>query len=394
MKMVEVNTALLAQDFVAINAQLNQGNPKYIRPLNKEVEEVFDKTKNKLFQQGNAKRWLLQNEQGETIGRIAAFYYSSYKNKGTAYPVGCVGFFDCINDFTAAKLLFDTAKAWLLENGMQAMDGPINFGDRDKWWGLLVKGFEEEQMYGMSFNPPYYESLLTQYGFENFYNQYYYKLNIEDGLPPKFEERYKKFKAKSDYQALHLDKKNLQKFAQDFVTIYNAAWAQHGEAKAITYEQIIQLFNSLKAVMDEKVIWFAYYKQEPIAMFINIPDVNQYFKYFNGQLGLWQKLHLLWMKWKKTNTKLTGLAFGVVPKYQALGVDSFLIYSCDLWLHESNIYKEYEMGWAADWNPKMVNIYKSLGALPSRQMVTYRHVFNAQLTPFERHPMMDYSVKE
>ncbi|MEI7589106.1 MAG: hypothetical protein WCJ68_06395, partial [Chitinophagia bacterium] len=258
----------------------------------------------------------------------------------------------------------------------------------------LVKGFEEEPMYGMSFNPPYYESLLTQYGFENFYNQYYYKLNIEDGLPPKFEERYKKFKAKSDYQALHLDKKNLQKFAQDFVTIYNAAWAQHGEAKAITYEQIIQLFNSLKAVMDEKVIWFAYYKQEPIAMFINIPDVNQYFKYFNGQLGLWQKLHLLWMKWKKTNTKLTGLAFGVVPKYQALGVDSFLIYSCDLWLHESNIYKEYEMGWAADWNPKMVNIYKSLGALPSRQMVTYRHVFNAQLTPFERHPMMDYSVKE
>ncbi|MEI7589293.1 MAG: hypothetical protein WCJ68_07345, partial [Chitinophagia bacterium] len=123
MKMVEVNTALLAQDFVAINAQLNQGNPKYIRPLNKEVEEVFDKTKNKLFQQGNAKRWLLQNEQGETIGRIAAFYYSSYKNKGTAYPVGCVGFFDCINDFTATKLLFDTAKAWLLENGMQAMDG-------------------------------------------------------------------------------------------------------------------------------------------------------------------------------------------------------------------------------------------------------------------------------
>jgi len=394
MKIVEVDTHLLEHSFVAINAQLNKGNPNYIRPLNKEVAEVFDPTKNKLFQQGNAKRWLVQNEKGETIGRIAAFYYSSYKNKGTEYPVGCVGFFDCINDFATAKLLLDTAKAWLSANGMQAMDGPINFGDRDKWWGLMVKGFEEEPMYGMSYNPPYYESLLTQYGFENFYNQYYYKLNIEDGLPPKFEERYKKFKAKSDYRALHLDKNNLQKFAQDFVTIYNSAWAQHGEAKAITYEQIIKLFNSLKAVMDEKVIWFAYYKEEPIAMFINIPDVNQYFKYFNGQLGLWQKLRLLWMKWNKTNTKLTGLAFGVVPKYQALGVDSFLIYSCDLWLHESNIYKEYEMGWAADWNPKMVNIYKSLGAAPSRQMVTYRHIFNTSLTPFERHPMMDYSVKE
>jgi len=392
MKVVEVNSALLADAFLKINTQLNKGNPKYIRPLNKEVEEVFDKKKNKLFQQGNAKRWLVQNEQGETLGRIAAFYYSNYKNKGTEYPVGCFGFFDCIPDFNAAKLLFDTAKIWLAENGMQAMDGPINFGDRDKWWGLMLKGFEEEPMYGMSFNPAYYETLFSQYGFENFYNQYYYKVNLEDDLPPKFEERYNKFKAKPDYQALHLDKKNLQKFAKDFVSIYNAAWAQHGEAKAISYDQIIKLFNSLKAVMDEKVIWFAYYKEEPIAMFINIPDVNQYFKYFNGQLGLWQKLQLLWMKWNKINSKLTGLAFGVVPKYQALGVDSFLIYACNLVLQKAKIYKQYEMGWAADWNPKMVNIYKSLGGIPSRQMVTYRHIFNTARTPFERHPMMDYSV--
>ncbi len=394
MKIVEVNTVLLEIVFLEINAQLNKGNPHYIRPLNKEVSEVFDKTKNKLFQQGNAKRWLLQNEQGETIGRIAAFYYSSYKNKGTEFPVGCVGFFDCINNFEAAKLLFDTAKTWLSNNGMLAMDGPINFGDRDKWWGLMVKGFEEEPMYGMSYNPPYYETLLSQYGFENFYNQYYYKVNLENGLPSKFEERYNKFKAKPDYQALHLDKKNLQKFAKDFVTIYNAAWAQHGEAKAITYDQIVKLFNSLKAVMDEKVIWFAYYKEEPIAMFINIPDLNQYFKHFNGRLGWIQKMQLLWMKWNKTNTKLTGLAFGVVPKYQALGVDSFLIYACDLWLQESKIYKQYEMGWAADWNPKMVNIYKSLEGIPSRQMVTYRHIFNPANNPFERHPMMDYSVKD
>jgi hypothetical protein len=74
-------------------------------------------------------------------------------------------------------------------------------------------------------------------------------------------------------------------------------------------------------------------------------------------------------------------------------VDSFLIYSCDLWLLKANIYKQYEMGWAADWNPKMVNIYKSLGAAPSRQMVTYRYIFNTSLTPFERHPMMDYSTE-
>ena len=393
MQIVEVNNPELDKVFCQVNADLNKFNPNYIRPLDNEVLQVFDPLKNKLFKDGNAKRWLLKNEAGQWIGRIAAFYYSKYKNKGTEFATGCCGFFDCINDIEAATLLFDTAKEWLKENGMEAMDGPVNFGDRDKWWGLMVEGFDKEPMYGMSFNPDYYQNLFEEYGFKNFYNQYYYRLNIFDELPPRFKERYEKFKSKADYQAKHLDKKNLTKYAQDFVTIYNEAWAQHGEAKAITLEQIIKLFKTLSPIMDERVIWFAYYKEEPIAMFINIPDVNQYFKHFNGQLGLLQKIHLLWMKWRKQNTQLTGLAFGVVPKYQSLGVDSFLIYSSALLLYKIKTYTQYEMGWAADWNPKMVNIYKSLGAQPSRRMVTYRHIFDLNQHPFERHPEMDYTAK-
>lgn len=393
MQIVEVNTSKLASIFCQLNADINTSNPNYIRPLDKEVNDVFDPRKNKLFKEGNAKRWLIQDASGKWLGRIAAFYYANYKNKGTEFPTGCVGFFDCIDQQAVANLLFDTAKKWLIENGMEAMDGPVNFGDRDKWWGLMVEGFDREPMYGMSFNPPYYETLLTAYGFENYYNQYYYQLNILDELPPRFKERYDKFASKPGYQARHLDKKHLDKFAQDFVTIYNEAWAQHGEAKAITLEQIKKLFKTLSPIMDERVIWFAYYKEEPIAMFINIPDINQYFKHFNGALGWKQKLHLLWMKWLKQNSKLTGLAFGVVPKYQALGVDSFLIYSCALLLYQIKIYHQYEMGWAADWNPKMVNIYKSLGGLPSRRMVTYRCIFNKTQHPFERHPEMDYSTK-
>ncbi|MEY3874301.1 MAG: hypothetical protein RL363_1022 [Bacteroidota bacterium] len=391
MRVAEVNTPSLEKTFLDLNAIVNEGNPSYIRPLDNEVIQVFDRKKNKLFQHGDAKKWVIQNNAGEAIGRIAAFYYTKYKNKGTDFPVGCVGYFDCIDNQDAANLLFDTAKNWLSDNGMEAMDGPINFGDRDKWWGLMVEGFHMEPMYGMSYNPPYYEQLLTNYGFENYYNQYYYKLNIFDELPPRFKERYEKFIAKPDYQARHLDKNNLEKYAQDFVTIYNAAWAQHGEAKAITLEQIMKLFKTLKPIMDPRVIWFAYYKEEPIAMFINVPDVNQYFKHFDGQLGLIQKIQLLWMKWRGQNNRLTGLAFGVVPKYQSLGIDSFLIYSSALLIYKINTYKEYEMGWAADWNPKMVNIYKSLGAKPSRRMVTFRHIFDTNARPFERHPVMEYS---
>ncbi len=395
MQIVQVNTPSLIRSFLDFNAIANKDNPNYIRPLDNEVEAVFDPNKNKLYKEGGAaNRWIAQNENGEPIGRIAAFFYPKYVNKGTEYPVGCVGFFDAIHNQAIANLLFDTAKEWLSENGMEAMDGPINFGDRDKWWGLMNEGFDREPMYGMSFNPNYYAELFTNYGFENYYNQYYYRNKLLDELPPRFKERYERFLTKADYTARHLDKKQLSKYAQDFVTIYNAAWAQHGEAKAITIEQIMKLFKTLAPIMDQRVIWFAYYKEEPIAMFINIPDVNQYFKHFNGKLGLLQKLHLMWMKWTGQNNQLTGLAFGVVPKYQALGIDSFLIYSCSLLLHKLKKYNEYEMGWAADWNPKMLNIYKSLGGEQSRHMVTYRCIFDPNTHPFERHPVMDYSSQK
>lgn len=389
MKIIEVTDAATAKQFNEINALLNKSNPNYIRPLNNEVNEVFDPSKNKTYQYGETKRWIAEDDRGTPIGRIAAFTNSKYVNKGTEFKTGGVGFFDSINDQALANVLFDTAKAWLQSKGMEAMDGPINFGDRDKWWGLMVEGFDNEPMYGMSFNPSYYEELFNNYGFQNYYNQYYYKTFVDDPLPARFPERHAKFKAKAGYEARHITFDKLEKYAADFATVYNAAWAQHGEAKEITNEQVVKLFKKMKPVMDPRLVWFTYYKEEPIAMFINIPDLNQYFKHFNGKFGLIEKLRLLLMKKRGTNKRLTGLAFGVVPKYQALGVDSFMIYECGLLVQNKGWYTQYEMGWAGDWNPKMINIYKSLNGIQSRRMITFRYLFDRN-QPFERHPEMEY----
>lgn len=389
MQLIEVTDSTSAKEFIKVNVLMNAANPCYIRPLDHEIYEVFNPEKNKHFKYGEAARWVLKNRNGELIGRIAAFTYSKYVNKGTDFPVGGVGFFDCIDDQLAANLLFDTARGWLQSKGMDAMDGPINFGDRDKWWGLLVEGFDREPIYGMAFNPSYYRQLFEGYGFQNYYNQYYYAMKVDDQLPDRFPERHARFASKPGYAARHIDKRNLQQHAQEFATVYNSAWAQHGEAKEITAEQVLKLFNKMKPIMDERLIWFAYYKDEPIAMWINIPDLNQYFKYFNGRFGWLEKIRLMLMKERGICKTFTGVAFGIVPKFQALGIDSYMIYEGALMLQGKGWYIDYEMGWAGDWNPKMVNIYRSLGAQQSRQLITYRYVFDNRHS-FERHPVMEY----
>ena len=390
MQIIEVSNAQSEKDFIQANVLLNRHNPAYIRPLDKEVNDTFDPSKNKNYKYGETIRWVLKDNTGKLIGRIAAYIHKKYINKGTDYPVGCCGFFDCINDQAAANILFDTAKEWLINKGMKAMDGPINFGDREKWWGLLIEGFDKEPVYGMSFNPNYYEKLFEGYGFQNYYNQYYYGMQVADPLPDRFPERHARFTNKPDYTARMIEKNNLEKYAKDFATIYNAGWAQHDGAKEISSEQVMKTFAKMKAVMDPRIVWFAYYKDEPVAMWINIPDLNQYFKHFNGKFGLIEKLRLLWMKHTGACRKFTGLAFGVVPKYQALGIDSFLIYEASFVIQHRPLFADsLEIGWAGDWNPKMLAIYKNLGGKETRKLVTYRKTFDNSII-FERHPVLEY----
>src|SRR5690349_19567026 len=159
MKLIEVKDGRTADAFLEVNRVLNADDPNYIQPLAKDIREVFDPKKNKAFRHGEATRWILRSNDGKLIGRIAAFTNKKYRNKGDEGPVGGIGFFECINDQQAADMLFDVAKHWLLQRGMQAMDGPINFGERDRWWGLLVKGFEPP-VYCLNYNPPYYQDLF------------------------------------------------------------------------------------------------------------------------------------------------------------------------------------------------------------------------------------------
>lgn len=397
MQLIEVNTAQQAKDFITVNVHINKSDPNYIRPLDKDINDVFDQAKNKTFRFGKIIRWILKNDAGEYIGRIAAFTNKKYKNKNDDVPVGGIGFFDCINDQKVADFLFDTAKQWLTEQGMQAMDGPINFGERDRWWGLLVKGFTPP-LYCINYNQPYYQSLFETYGFKNFYNQVCFSLKVGERLQQKFYDRHADCAKDPNFSSAHIRKNQLEKFANDFTIVYNKAWAGHGGMKEMDKKVVLKLFQTMKPVMDEKVSWFVYYKNEPIGMWLNLPDLNQWFKYLNGKFDLFHKLKFLWIKATKKNNKFTGIAFGVVPEFQAKGVDSYMIMEGARmvqgqvvkngeYVPGTPLYSDYEMQWIGEFNPKMINIAANLGTYRSRILTTYRYLFDRE-KEFKPHPIL------
>lgn len=388
MQLLEVTDPGLAKEFLLVNVRINQDNPNYIRPLDKDINDVFDKARNKTFRFGIVTRWILRNDEGEAIGRIAAFTNKKYRNKGDEVPVGGVGFFDCINDQRAADMLFDVAKHWLMQHGMEAMDGPINFGERDRWWGVVVEGFQEP-LYGMNYNPPYYQQLLENYGFKPFFHQICLGMDPKKRLTDKVLERHALYDKDPAFTSSYIKKNQLEKYAVDFATVYNAAWAGHGGLKEMRKEQVVQLFKKMKPVMDERLVWFAYHNYKPIAIFTNLPDLNQWFKYLDGKFDLLHKLKFLWIKKTRPCKKFTGIVFGVVPEFQGKGIDAFIIGEAARVVQSPEVpYTEYEMQWIGDFNPKMLNVAQGIGDVKlSRKLTTYRYLFD-RTRAFRRHPIL------
>ena len=375
------------KEFLKVPLILYRDDPNFIRPLDKDVNDVFDPKKNKAFRFGECYRWVLKDGNDNLVGRIAAFVNKKYTNKGDEQRTGGIGFFECINNQEAADMLFDVAKSWLLQRGMGAMDGPINFGERDRWWGLVVEGFKPP-IYLMNYNLPYYVQLFENYGFKNFYNQICWHLFVKTQLNERFFEQDEKYNSNPEYKAIHIRKNKLKEFATDFSIVYNKAWAKHEGNKQLNKDTAYKMFKAMKPVMDEHLIWFVYHNDEPVAFWVNLPELNQIFKFLDGRFDFIAKLKFLWLRKKGVCNKFTGIVFGVIPEYQGKGIDYYMIVEGAKVIQSDEQYNELELQWQGDFNPIILNISKNLGASQSRMLATYRYIFDRG-KEFKRHPLLD-----
>lgn len=375
--LTEVSDKKTIREFLYLPTRINKGDGNYIRPLDEDVEKVFDKGKNKHFRKGNAIRWILKDKENKTVGRIAAFYDKVTAGKNDQ-PTGGCGFFDCIDDQIAANTLFNAAKIWLGENGMEAMDGPVNFGSREYFWGCLSEGFYEP-IYNMPYNQSYYTTLFENYGFENYFNQYTYHVKLLSGEMDEVVYKNGEYiKDDPNYRFETMKMKEVDKYAQDFTVIFNEAWAQFPGVKPFRKKQALDLFKKMKPIADERALIFGYHNERPIAFFIMIPDLFEITRKFKGKFNLINKLRLLIdLKVFRQNKRLIGQIFGIVPEFQGKGVASGLILRFEKEVAKASFkYTDLEMNWIGDFNPGMMKLVTQIGAKIWKTHITYRYLFD------------------
>lgn len=357
----------------------------WVCPLDNDIKAVFDPAKNTYFKHGVVERWVLTGDKNVLLGRIAAFIDLNLANSYDQ-PTGGMGFFECVNDKKAAFLLFDTARNWLREQGMEAMDGPINFGETDKYWGLLVDGFTHPS-FDVPYNHPYYQEFFESYGFQVYYKMEGFHLDITKPMPERVMKIAEWIVKKPGYTFRHFKWEDENEMVNDFAIVFNEAWASFKKNfEPLEPAYIHEVLRKAKPIIDEEFIWIAYFEGKPIGIYLMFPDLNMILKHLHGKLGFFEIIKFFWLRKRKAMTRAKGLLMGVIPKYQNHGIESAFIYNLRKVFDRKSHYTEIEFSWVADFNPKMRKIFIAVGCFAVKNYITYRYLFD-RTKEFKRYPI-------
>jgi GNAT superfamily N-acetyltransferase len=386
MKIRSADTPASIAQWMALPDRLYSNESNYIPHLRQDIEKIFDPKRNKFFREGACRRWILVRDE-EVIGRIAAFHWKKYSS-GFSQPTGGIGFFECIHDRAAAHMLFDAAVHWLREEGLEAVDAPINFGEKDAYWGLVVENFTDMHSYRMNFNLPYYRDLFESYGFREYFQQWCFRRDLYVPAQEVFVRKNAMLHGESGFRVANVRGLTDEQIAEQFLTVYNHAWGGHSGFKKMQLQQARNIVKAMKPVMDKDIVLFAYHHDRPIGFYISLPELNEIFRHVHGNLNAWGKIKFLFYKYFGKRHTMVGIIFGVDREYQGRGIEAALIKHTEEHIVTLNRYQETIMTWIGDFNPKMVRVIENLGASRYRTLITYRKLFDPN-APFERCPIVD-----
>jgi GNAT superfamily N-acetyltransferase len=376
---VEVSNKDSKRLFHQVPFHLYAEDKNYIAPLQHEVEGVFDDTVNKVLLEGSAKRFVLTDENDQPIGRIAAFV-DHKRNKIQDYNLGGIGFFECIDNSQAASTLFETAFNYLKEFDIDVVEGPVNFGERDRFWGLLVDGFFPP-LYQENYNPPYYQRLFEENGFQPFEQVITFK-GISKKIPfDRMKAVARRIRERYPISIKTLDYSQIDQFAEDFVTVYNASFSKFDHFKPLLTHQIIAFLEQARPIIDKELACIAYFDGQPAGFIALYPDINPFLKFAKGQLNSWTAPIFLLKKKFTRQFAAKGMGFGIHPEFQSKGIFALLLDHLST-PRNVRLYPEMYLAGIRAHNKEIISMYSKMEVEKNRVHLTYRKHFNLAI-PFE-----------
>jgi hypothetical protein len=365
----EVKTKADKLAFLKVPFEIYKNDVNWVAPLFFERMEHLDLKKNPYFQHAEAQLFIA-SKGGKDVGRISAqidsLHIERYKD-----ATGQFGFLEAHDDPEIFKALFRAAENWLRAKGMKRALGPFSFSINDET-GLLIDGFDTPANMMMGHATPFYAAHVEANGFKKIKDVLAYIHDRHTNLPPAFDRIYKRGLASGDVTLRPINKSDMKNEIKIIMDIFNDAWSENWNFIPFTDAELQALATNLKMLTKKEAVQIAYYRGEPAAMIVSLPNLNEWIRGLNGKLlpfGIFKLIGKLINKKSKT---FRVPLMGVKKKYQDSFVGSalaFALMKTVFEFHKAEGAESGEMSWILEDNKRIRSMLEATG---SHVYKTYR----------------------
>lgn len=382
MQIIEIQGAGMWKVFHSVPPRIYACDPNWVCPLERDIQSIFTPASNKAYEHGEAQLFVLLDDHAAPAGRIAAFI-DHHHNQTQPYPVGGIGFFECIDNADYAAALFEKAESWLQTRGAQAVDGPVNFGERDRYWGLLDKGFDMP-LFQENYQPRYYKAFFENNGYIPF-EQILTLTGLTADIPfERMSAVANRIRRDHDVRIERYHPAHINRYAHDFCEVYNASFRHFQHFKPIYPEKVRAFLHDARFMLDPELLCIGYFEGKPAGFCLLLPDINPLLQPFWGKLNVLDTLRFLWRRRTTQHFRAKGIGFGIHPDYKSKGLMAFFLEFMSS-KHNLSYYKKMYLTGVRAHNWEIRSIYDKMAVHTDRIHVAYRKALSPdiELEPFE-----------
>ncbi len=357
--------------FINLPFRLYQGDPHWVPPLRVERRDHLSAKSNPYYQHADVQLFTAWRD-GVCVGRISAQICALHQER---YKDACgqFGFIEAEDDAAVFSALFEAAETWLRERGMRCVMGPFSHSINEEV-GVLVEGFDTPPQFLMGHARPFYDARIKEAGYETAKDLLAYRYDPRTEIPRAMAAMVKKAARSGDMHVRRVSKKNLAHDLDLIIKIFNDSWSDNWNFVTMTEAEINHLGQNLKLLVPEGYVSIAFYQDEPAAMAVSLPNINEAIADLNGKILPFGWAKLLWrlkvVGVKTARMPLMGVAkqFQGTPLGAALGIAAIDAVRS---FHAANGTREAELSWILEDNMAIRGIIEGLNAKPYKKYRVY-----------------------
>jgi len=301
---------------------LYRGDPNWIPPLRMVKKELLNFKHHPFYDDAEIRHFLALRD-GQAVGRVAAIVNHAH-NRWYHEQRGFFGFFESVDDLEVAGRLFDAARGWLGERGIEAVRGPVN-PSLNYEIGLLTEGFDDPPWFMMTYNKPYYPRLMDQYGFRKAQDlvAFWGHLDMLEEVSRRLYALSQIVLERFQLKCRPMDVSRFQEEITMFLHIYNKSLANTWGFVPMSDGEVKKQAAGMKQMLVPELTAVAEVDGKPIGTVFGLLDYNPRNKAIDGRLfplGWWKLLGN-----RKQIKRLRLISTNVLPEYQNWGVGIALV---------------------------------------------------------------------